>query len=96
MAILSYLGLLLLIPLLMGTHKTSPYVKFHLNQGIVVGFIFVGAFLLSIIGIVFWLFLIPAYLIWVAGGVFAIMGIVFAAQGRLKELPIIGSFTILK
>ena len=35
MSILSYLGFLCLIPLLTGAHKTSPAVKFHTNQGLV-------------------------------------------------------------
>ena len=35
MSILSYIGFLVLIPILNGAYKTSPTVKFHANQGLV-------------------------------------------------------------
>ena len=34
MSILSYLGFLVLVPLLTGAYKTSPVVKHHTNQGL--------------------------------------------------------------
>lgn len=35
MSILSYISILVLIPFLTGAHKTSPTVKFHTNQGLI-------------------------------------------------------------
>jgi len=42
MAILSYLGILLLIPLATGAHKNSPFAKFHLNQGLILAIVMIG------------------------------------------------------
>lgn len=36
MAVISYLGLLFLIPLLTKAHESSPFVKLHLNQGLLI------------------------------------------------------------
>lgn len=108
MAVLSYI--LFFVPLLIGTHKTSPYVKFHVNQGTVL-FIFSlawGLALSIIIGIVSSIFgfvgLTPiAWLIRFAGGILryiplalVIYGVVNALNGVKKELPIIGKLNIIK
>lgn len=113
MAWLSYL--LFFIPLLTGAHKTSPFVKFHANQGTV---LFLASAALSIVfGILS--AIITAILtasiatwgaaltiasifgfIWLALAivitVFAIVGIINAVNGRMKPLPVIGRFTIIK
>jgi len=108
MAILAYI--IFFIPLLAGAHKKSRFVKYHANQGlvlflfylvycIVIGIvtsIIVSAVIYStaywgtlgaILGLLWLLYLIP--LIW------CIIGIVNAAQGKCKPLPIIGGITIL-
>lgn len=91
MAILSYIGLLFLVPLLAA--KDSPFARYHANQGIVLFIVqligtaatqipYAGPFIGSVIN-VFTL-------------VFAIIGIVNAYKGKAKELPLIGRFRILK
>lgn len=102
MAVLSYLGILVVIPIIVA--PDSKFVRYHANQGLlllvtsavygvitriltlVVGWIpVVGAIILmlfSLIGLVIF--------------VFAILGIINAIQGNAKELPIIGSYRILK
>lgn len=103
MAILAYFGPLVLIPLFAA--KESPFARYHTNQGIVLAIAciafgivcgivstiltlislrlaFIGAMLLSLLGLVF--------------TVLAVIGIVNAAQGRKRELPIIGGIRILK
>ncbi len=90
-AILAYIGILFLIPLIAA--PKSKFARFHANQGLVL-------FLADIItGI---LCAIPFTGIF-AGGilgfiivVLAIIGIVAAAKGEMKELPIIGKYKILK
>lgn len=113
MAILAYI--LFFIPLLTGAHKTSPFVKFHTNQGTV---LFLASLVLSVVfGILS--AIITAILtasiatwgaaltvasifgfIWMALAVviavFAIVGIVNAAAGKMKPLPVIGRITIIK
>jgi uncharacterized membrane protein len=108
MAVLAYF--LFFVPLLVGAHKTSPFVRYHANQGTIL-FIFAVAFSLVygvIIGIVTGIlaalyawFLMSVILpllslLYVLPLVLCIMGIVNAAQGRMRPLPIIGKFTIIK
>ena len=89
--ILSYIGILWLVGLLAG--KTE-FAKFHANQGLVlfIAGIIIGA--ASAIPIVGWFVIAPVGSI--ATLVFAIMGIVNAAQGQMKPLPLIGKFQIIK
>jgi uncharacterized membrane protein len=91
MAALAYLGILLLIPLL--AKKDDSFVKFHVQQGLV----------LLVAGVVWWVielilaftffWLIIAFIGWVLLLVLMIMGIVNAVNGVEKSLPIIGSFS---
>lgn len=86
-AILAYFGILVLIPILAA--KDSKFARFHANQGLIL-------FLIEIIVSVLANFIGFIGLINVAVAVFAIMGIVYAAQGQAKDLPLIGSIKILK
>jgi len=108
MAVLSYLGILLLIPLATSAHKTSPYVKFHLNQGIIlvifeIAFSVVYGILVAIataIMIASWglgsVLMVIFGLLWFVPAALVILGIINSATGKFKELPIIGKFKILK
>lgn len=103
MAILAYFGILVLIPIFAA--KESRFARFHANQGltlwiagIVYGIIYsivtfaltaalgkAGAIIGSIVGLVSIIFL-----------VLMIIGIINAAKGEEKELPIIGKYKMLK
>jgi len=89
MAILAYI--IFLIPLL--AVKDSPYVKFHTNQGLVLFIAGVLVGVVSVIPVIGWLVGIIAPIVI---GIFCIMGIINAAKGLKKELPLIGKFKILK
>lgn len=105
MAILSYFGLLALIPYFGA--KQSPYAQYHAKQGmnLMIADIGVGilAFLLGLIKVTRtylfyeykvtpgWVVFIQAIL-WLIVIAFSIIGIVNAAQGKAKELPIIGKY----
>ncbi len=80
-AILSYLALLFIVPLLV--RPESKFVKFHVKQGIVltIGWV-VGGILYPFMGL--------GFLVHVAIMVFSIMGIVNVSEGKMKDLPIIG------
>ena len=105
MAIVGYiLPILFFIPLLSEESKKSPFAKFHANQQLVLlltgiaGWIAVSI-LSVLLGItIILIVLIP--IIWVvfqiALLVFAILGIINAAKGEMKKLPIIGGFEIIK
>lgn len=92
MAVLCYLGILVLIPLLTEAKK-EEFVKFHIKQGIVLLIADVVAWvawvILAFIPVIGW---ILGFLIWVALLVLLIMGIINAASGKETELPVIGKF----
>ena len=100
MGILAYIGILFLVPYLAA--KESPFARFHANQGCILFLLAIAfciiMFVVSII-LPFSLYLIISLLNFVGGlgiTVLAILGIVNAVKGEMKELPIIGKYTILK
>ena len=100
-AILAYI--IFLIPLLAA--KESPYAKYHTNQGLV---LFIAAvvsiiainilgYILGFIPILGWIVtVLIAMLFPILILVLVIIGIINAANGKAKPLPIIGNITILK
>ena len=95
MAVLAYIGILFLVPLLAA--KDSKFARFHANQGLV---LFLADILVGIAsGILLWIPVIGwliSVLLSIALLVFMILGIVNAAQGKAKELPLIGSIKIIQ
>ena len=104
MGVLSYPGILVLIPLLAGD-KRSEYVKHHANQGLV---LFILSSLVDLVegewvwglhsiihfggGIFSWIFDILG----LAFLVLMVMGIVAACRGERRELPFIGKIKFFK
>ncbi len=97
MAVLAYIGILVLVPLLAAPN--SKYARYHSNQGLM---LFIAEICLGVvIGIFSWIPVLNI-IIGILGGlvslllfVFAIIGIVNACQGKAKGLPIFGKFKIL-
>jgi uncharacterized membrane protein len=110
MAILAYLWLLFVVPLLVA--RQSKYAMYHTNQGIilfiawmilvfgwlVVGGItgaiavvipFLGSILGGLVSLIFSVGGLGCFILW-------ILGIINAAQGLTKPLPLIGHYTIVK
>jgi uncharacterized membrane protein len=103
MAILAYLGILFLVPLLAA--KESPFARFHTNQGIILCIlgiaisIVVSILVFIVVHISVWLALlvnILSLVCYLGILILAIIGIVNAVKGEKKELPLIGKFSILK
>lgn len=102
MAILAYIGILVLIPLFAA--KESPFARYHTNQGLVLAiaevvYAVVYSVLSAIILAISWrlYFLVSIIgLVGIAFLVLVILGIINAAGGQMKPLPVIGSITILK
>ena len=101
---LSYLGILVLIPLL-ARNKYSEYAKFHTNQGLVLFLANIAADLLtggkflgfqSLLYFDFWPVRVLGVVVNIAAFVFCIMGIVNACRGEKQELPVIGKLRIIK
>lgn len=102
MAILAYIGILVLIPLFAA--KDSKFARYHANQGLVLLIVNIAYGILSgVIGALFGNLFFPLTMIL---GIFRllslvilalmILGIVNAAKGLAKELPIIGRYKVLK
>ena len=100
MAILAYFGPLVLIPILAA--KESKFARFHSNQGLVLMLATIAySIATSILGIILSavrLGFVSSILsiLSIAFTVLAVIGIINAANGRAKELPVIGKFTVLK
>jgi len=110
MAVLSYFGLLVFIPII--SAPKSKYVRFHANQGLCLLILDAVYYVINTLsGFIkvtqrsSWGYtykITPWYVSVLVGaiGVFvlvlSIIGIVNAATGKAKKLPVIGNFEILK
>lgn len=96
MAIFCYLGLLVLIPLF--AVKNSRYCRFHGNQGLVSIILSAAIGLISVLlgGLVHWVFNILTMPVVLAILALQVLGIIYAIQGKARELPIIGKIKLLK
>ena len=98
MGVLSYLGILVLIPLFAA--KESPFARFHCNQGIVLALgeviLSIAAKILGKLPLIGWVFKLVGWFGGIALFVFAILGIINAINGKAKELPLIGGIRILQ
>jgi len=88
MAILCYIGILVLIPLLTDA-KNDAFVKFHIKQGLALLIFDVIVSIVAAIPVIGW---IVGLVGWVVVVILFITGIINAAGGQEKQLPIIGSF----
>lgn len=101
--IISYFYILVLIPIFAA--KNDPFARYHANQGLI---LFILQFILNVISNVAVRLLVgvSATLVWgLTFGInilmfviliFNIIGIINAAKGRMKPLPIFGGIKILK
>ncbi len=103
MALLSYLGILILVPLLGA--KGSKYARFHASQGVnlillSIAYWAVCGIVTSVLYAISWRLYRVVNPILSLGNlaifILCIIGIVNAVQGRAKDLPIIGKLRILK
>jgi uncharacterized membrane protein len=97
-AVLAYIGLLFLVPLLAAPQ--SKFARYHTNQGVI---LFIANIITSVAAMV--LMFIPFVGCFGAVAVFAaaigwlvlmIIGVVNAASGQYKPLPLIGHYQLMK
>ena len=108
MAVLSYIGIFVLIPVFAA--KNSPYARYHANQGLLLllagviwgMFYSIVAVCLTILSLFIpFLWMISFAVISILGILslvflaLAIYGIVNAATGKAKPLPVLGRFSLL-
>ncbi len=101
-ALLSYLGILFLVPLL--AKKDSPFAQFHAKQGLVLFVVFILFIIMcAIIIVLAWM----PYIGWIFGTIFMvipplgglfflimpILGIVNCVNGNANKMPLIGQFS---
>lgn len=103
MSILAYISWLVLIPIFAA--KKSKYAQFHANQGLILAIIDTAYWIINgvITGI---LMVVSPIASAIVGGIMGLCGLVFlvlvilgivnAASGKAKELPVIGKYKILK
>ena len=102
MGILAYLGILVLVPIFAA--KESPFARFHANQGLVMLIasiaysvvVWIVTFILAMISPNLAIIGTILSLGSLAFLVLMIIGIINAAKGEMKELPVIGKYRILK
>ena len=102
MAILSYIGFLVIISLVAAPN--SKFARYHANQGLVlfiaeIAFAVAYGILSAVILLISWrlYFLVTILsILWLVFVVFAVLGIINAAGGKAKELPLIGKIKIIK
>ena len=102
MAILAYF--IFFLPLLAA--KESRFARYHANQGLIVLIAYVALYIVQLIlsailfaGLAFGVFAIVSLLftlLYLGLLVLLILGIVNAAQGKAKPVPVIGGFTLIK
>ena len=87
MAILSYLGILCLIPLL--AKKDSPFAQYHAKQGLVLLLIWLAIAVVAWVPVIGWAigFFGPIILL-----ILSILGIVNVVIGKMVEIPVVGQF----
>ena len=94
-AVLAYLGILVLVPILAA--KESRFAQYHANQGLV---LFVADLVVwfgfLILGFILPLLFLFSWVVWLGLLVLHIMGIVNAAQGEMKPVPVVGGIKLLK
>lgn len=89
-AILAYLGILFLVPLFAA--KESKFARFHTNQGIILFICYVVAYFLSYVPVIKYF----AWIVEIALFILFLMGIINAAKGEAKDLPVVGKYRFLK
>ncbi len=83
--------ILFFVPLIADS-ENSEY-RFHANQGLI---LFLAGIILTFVGMIPFIGWVLAPIFGIAILVFAIMGIVNALNGNMKELPLIGKFQLIK
>ena len=86
-AILSYIGILFLVPLL--ASKDNAFAQFHAKQGLVLFIAEIATYLVIWIPFIGWFIGMIAWVIWL---ILSIIGIMNVVNGKEVPLPVIGKF----
>lgn len=90
-AILCYFGIFMLIPFL--TRQNSNFIKYHSNQGLLLLIFSMASSFILIIPLLGW---ILGFVGMILSIVFFFMGVYNVLKGRVKPLPLIGKYQLIK
>lgn len=90
-AVLAYLGILFLVPLLVA--KESRFARYHTNQGVV---LFIAGMIGGVLSVIPFVGCIIMPLVIIGVVILMVMGIINAAKGECKPLPLIGQYKLIK
>ena len=90
MGVLAYLGILIIIPLLAA--KDSKFVRFHVNQGLI---LIICSVVVYIVGRIFPGLSTVIMILDTALFVLAVIGIINVIKGQTKKLPLVGNVNII-
>lgn len=93
LAVIAYIGVLVVIPLMTGKYKDSPYLKFHTNQSLVLCIGYIVSMILFFIPFVG---AVSGSVLTMAVIVLQVIGIIGAVKGEMKSLPLIDKIEIIK
>lgn len=85
--ILSYLGILVLIPLLI--KKDDDFVHFHAKQGLIMLLIWIAIWIITLIPVIGWVF---GSLLYIALLLVSLIAIVKVLMGQKWEIPIVSTY----
>ncbi|MCX6811465.1 MAG: hypothetical protein NT039_02110 [Candidatus Berkelbacteria bacterium] len=88
MAVLSYIGILCLIPLLAA--KESKFAQFHAKQGLVLFLFEIVVGILYAIPVINVVMFFIGWILYILVLILAIMGIVYTLQGKYWKMPVLG------
>jgi len=91
LAVIAYIGILWIVPLIAA--QDSDFAMYHANQGLN---LFIAAMIIFAIGLIPILGWLIAMFGWIGVVIFMIIGIVNAAGGKKKPLPVIGKYKLLE
>ena len=93
MAVISYIGLLVIVPLVTKKYKDSPFLKFHVNQAIV---FYIGQAIAGFICIIPYVGFLIGGIACMGIAVLQIISFVSALRGETKSFPIVKDIKIIK
>ena len=96
-AIIGYiLPFLFFVPMVQDASKNNVFARYHANQQLTLLVLCIGLYILGqVIYSISYMLMVFIPLLNIGLLVLAIMGIIHAAQGEMKELPLVGKFNFL-
>ncbi|MBI5002691.1 DUF4870 domain-containing protein [Candidatus Woesearchaeota archaeon] len=85
--ILSYLGILVLIPLLI--KKDDDFVHFHAKQGLIMLIVWIAVSIISMIPFLEWIF---GSVLYVVLGIVSLIAIIKVLMGEKWEIPVVSTY----